>query len=336
MGRAGAWALAARPRTLTAAAAPVAAGCGVAAADGVFARGPALAALVGALLIQIATNLANDYYDFVKGSDTEDRVGPVRATQAGLLAPESVRRGAIATLGLATVVGAYLAAVAGWPVVVVGIAALVCAVAYTGGPWPLAYHGLGDLFVFVFFGPVAVAGAYYVQARAVSADALLAGVGIGAFSTAILVANNMRDRETDAAAGKRTLAVRLGDRGTAAQYLACLGAATAAPVAGWAWGDWPAWTLLAAAGVVACGPAAAVVVRFAEAAGSEGDRRGSRTGDSETAGSEVADSETADLADAKAARGPDRRALAPVLERTARGVAIYGLGLATGFLVGAR
>lgn len=302
MSRLGAWALAARPRTLSAAAAPVVAGCGIAAADGVFARGPALGALAGGLLIQIATNFANDYYDFVKGADTPERIGPARAAQAGLLAPESVRRGMIAALAAAAAAGAYLAVVAGWPVVAVGVVSLACAVAYTGGPYPLAYHGLGDVFVFVFFGLVAVAGTYYVQGLSVSADALWAGAGVGAFSTAVLVANNLRDRETDAVAGKRTLVVRWGDRGGAAEYVACLGVAAVVPLAGWARGDWPGWTLLALAGVAACTPDARVVLRFAFGA------RGKT----------------------------DRRVVAPVLGRTARGVAVYGVGLAAGFLAGAR
>ncbi len=310
LGRWRAWALAARPRTLSAAAAPVVAGCGIAVADGAFARGPALAALVGALLVQVATNFANDYYDFVKGCDTEDRIGPVRAAQAGLLAPAAVKRGIFVAMALAAMAGAYLAVVAGWPVVVIGAASLVCAVAYTGGPFPLAYHGLGDVFVFVFFGPVAVAGAYYVQALSWSPDALLAGVGVGAFSTAILVANNVRDRETDAAAGKRTLAVRLGDKVAAAEYAACLGVAAAVPAAGWAWAGWPAWSLAGAAGVVACLPAAAVVLRFA---GGQAGKGGPGRADGD---------------------GADRRALAPVLGRTARGVAMYGVGLAAGFVAG--
>lgn len=271
-----------------------------------------MAALAGALLLQIAANFANDYYDFVKGSDTEDRIGPVRATQAGLLPAASVRSGIFVASGLAVLAGAYLAAAAGWPVVAIGVASLVCAVAYTGGPFPLAYHGLGEVFVFVFFGPVAVAGTYYVQALSWSPDAALAGAGLGAFSTAVLVANNLRDRETDAAAGKRTLAVRLGDRGGAAEYAAFLGAAAAVPAAGWAWMGWPPWTLLAWAGVAGCVPSAVMVLRFAGAAGGGAPDRAGGT------------------------EGPDRRVLVPVLGRTARGVAMYGTGLAAGFLAGTR
>src|SRR5690606_30641410 len=163
----------------------------------------ALAALLGAFLIQIGTNLANDYHDFRRGSDTEERVGPVRVTQAGLIAPETVRAAAVATFGAAALVGVYLIAVAGWPVAVIGVAA---GVAYTAGPYPLAYHGLGELFVLVFFGWVAVAGTYFVQALHFRGDLLLAGAGVGALSAGILVVNNLRDRETDAVAGKHTLA----------------------------------------------------------------------------------------------------------------------------------
>lgn len=294
-----AWILATRPRTLSAAAAPVVAGAGFAAADGVFDRLPALAALVGALLIQIATNLANDYYDFRKGGDTGDRLGPVRVTQAGILAPGAVFRGMVITLGLATLVGAYLAWVAGWPVIAIGLVSMLMGVCYTGGPYPLSYHGLGDVFVFVFFGPVATATTYYVQAGVWSPGAILAGAGLGAFSTAMLVVNNLRDRETDAAAGKRTLAVRFGDTFSVIQYFGSLAVAGAVPVVGIAWMGWSAWTLLSLAGWLPCTPA------------------GSRV-----------------LAVLRAPATVDRRTLNPALAMTAQGVALYGAGMGIGALLG--
>ncbi len=240
-----AWVLAARPKTLTAAAAPVLVGTGLAAHLAEVAWLPAAAALLGALLIQIGTNLANDYYDFVRGGDTDERVGPVRVTQAGLLPPEAVRRGMIAVLGLAVLVGVYLVSVGGWPIVLIGLTSVACAVLYTGGPYPLAYHGLGDVFVFVFFGLVAVGGTYYVQALAWPPDALVAGGGIGALSTALLVVNNLRDIETDAKAGKRTLAVRLGPAGTRTEYVALLVVAAAVPAVGVTLLGWPAAALAA-------------------------------------------------------------------------------------------
>jgi 1,4-dihydroxy-2-naphthoate octaprenyltransferase len=209
----------------------------------VFRPGPALAALMGALLIQVGTNLANDYYDHLRGGDTGDRVGPVRVTQAGLIPPTTVRNGAFLVLGLAFLLGIYLVWVGGLPIVVVGLASLVCAVAYTGGPFPLAYHGLGDLFVFVFFGLVAVGGTYWVQALALEPEVLLAGAGAGALATALLVVNNLRDIETDAQVGKRTLAVRLGPGGTKAELLLLLAGALAVPVLGVLWYDWNLWTL---------------------------------------------------------------------------------------------
>ena len=245
IGRTRAWLLAARPKTLTAAVAPVLVGTGLAAHDGVLAAVPALAALLGAILIQIGTNLANDYYDFVRGGDTGERVGPVRVTQAGLIPPPAVRRAMILVLVAAMLPGAYLVAVAGWPIVWIGLASLACAVLYTGGPYPLAYHGLADVFVFVFFGLVAVGGTYYVQALWWPADALLAGAGLGALSTALLVVNNLRDIETDARAGKRTLAVRLGRAGTRAEYVLLLAVAAIVPVVGFLAFDWPPTVFLA-------------------------------------------------------------------------------------------
>jgi 1,4-dihydroxy-2-naphthoate octaprenyltransferase len=224
-----AWILAARPRTLTAAAAPVLVGTGLAAHDGVLAVLPATAALLGALLM--------------RGGDSADRVGPVRVTQAGLIAPGTVRRAMVLVLASALLPGAYLVWVGGWPILAIGLASLACAVLYTGGPFPLAYHGLGDLFVFVFFGLVAVGGTYWVQALAWSPDALLAGTGVGALSTAVLVANNLRDIETDERAGKRTLAVRLGRTGTRIQYALLLGVAAAVPLVGVVAFDWPAAVL---------------------------------------------------------------------------------------------
>ena len=194
------------------------------------AVGPAIAALIGALLIQIGTNFANDYYDFIRGGDTDERIGPVRVTHAGILEPEQVRRGMVAVLGLAVAVGVYLVWVGGWPVLAIGVASVACAVLYTGGPFPLAYHGLGDVFVFVFFGLVAVGGTYYVQGLSWPPDAWLAGVGLGALSTAILVVNNLRDIHTDAVAGKRTLAVRFGPAFARWEYAGALAAASLLPL----------------------------------------------------------------------------------------------------------
>jgi 1,4-dihydroxy-2-naphthoate octaprenyltransferase len=247
--------MAARPKTLPAAIAPVLAGTGLAAHHGVVAWLPASAALAGAVLIQVATNFANDYYDFVRGGDTAERIGPVRVTQAGILAPETVRRGMLAALAAALTVGVYLVVVAGWPIVAIGLASLACAVLYTGGPFPLAYHGLGDLFVFLFFGLVAVGGTYFVQGLSWPRDALLAGAGVGALNTAILVANNLRDIDSDAKAGKRTLAVRLGPSGTRVEYVLLLIAAAVVPGVGVVTYGWPVATLGAlAALVMAIGP----------------------------------------------------------------------------------
>jgi 1,4-dihydroxy-2-naphthoate octaprenyltransferase len=160
-------------------------------------------------------------------------------TQAGLLAPAAVRRGMVAVIAAAVLVGLYLVAVGGWPILVIGVVSLVCAVAYTGGPFPLAYHGLGDVFVFVFFGLVAVAGTYWVQALALAPDALVAGAGVGALSTAILVVNNLRDLDTDARAGKRTLAVRIGRTGTAAEYTVLVAVGAWVPLQGIGAHGWP-------------------------------------------------------------------------------------------------
>jgi 1,4-dihydroxy-2-naphthoate octaprenyltransferase len=261
-----AWILAARPKTLPAAAAPVLVGSALAWRLGGFRLLPALAALVGALLIQVATNLANDYFDFVKGADTEHRVGPTRVTQSGLLSPSSVRNGMVLTLLAAFLVGAYLVSVAGMPIVWIGLASLVCAVAYTGGPFPLAYHGLGDLFVFVFFGLVAVAGTVYVQTLALSWEALWAGAGVGAVSTAILVVNNLRDIGTDERAGKRTLAVRLGVVGTRVEYTLLWSLAVAVPISGIGVYRWPSTVLLAVLGLVVAGNAVRAVWEFREPA----------------------------------------------------------------------
>ena len=245
-----AWIMAARPGTLPAAVAPVLVGTAMAGWRGTAGFGPALGALAGALLIQIGTNLANDYFDFRKGADTEGRLGPTRVVQAGLLSPEAVLRGTVVVLALALLVGVYLVMVGGLPILVIGLAALLCAVIYTGGPFPLAYHGLGDLFVFVFFGLVAVGGTYWVQALEFRPDLLLAGAGVGALTTAILVVNNLRDREEDARVGKRTLAVRLGVGGTRLQYLLLLLGAMFVPALGMRYFAWPDWTLMALGSLV--------------------------------------------------------------------------------------
>ena len=205
-----AWWLAIRPKTLPAATAPVLVGTAHAYRAGGFQAGPALAALIGALLIQIVSNLANDYFDFKKGADTDERLGPPRVTQLGILSEKAVLTGLALCIGLALGVGSYLVLIGGWPIVVVGLVSLLCAVAYTGGPFPLGYNGLGEIFVFVFFGPIAVAGTVYVQSLRWEPAAFLAGVPIGLLCANILVVNNVRDWETDAKAGKRTLAARFG------------------------------------------------------------------------------------------------------------------------------
>jgi 1,4-dihydroxy-2-naphthoate octaprenyltransferase len=174
---------------------------------------------VGASLLQIGCNFANDVSDFLSGADTDERLGPARATQKGWLTPKAMMVATAVVLGAALAVGLYLIALGGWPIALIGLTGMVCAVAYTAGPYPLGYHGLGDIVVFVFFGPLAVCGTFYVQSGDLSPAVVLASVPIGLLAAAILVVNNLRDRETDAKVGKRTLAVRWGARGARAEYL---------------------------------------------------------------------------------------------------------------------
>lgn len=216
------WWLAIRPRTLPAAASGVAMGCALAWYDGSFQLLPALACVLIALLLQIGSNVANDVFDFERGADTAERLGPVRVTQAGFLTPTQVKRGMVVIFGLAAMLGLYLAALRGWTVIWLGAAAILSAVAYTGGPYPLGYHGLGDVFVFLFFGLAAVAGTYFVQVGSVSVIAWWMSVPIGLIVTAILVVNNLRDIDSDRKAGKHTLAVRLGERGAKIEYVLCM------------------------------------------------------------------------------------------------------------------
>lgn len=232
-GSVGAWVLACRPATLAAGFVPVLVGTACATAVGSFKAGPAMVALLGALLIQIGTNLANDLFDFEKGADTEERLGPTRAVAAGLLSRRAVRVGAFVSFALATACGVYLTAVAGPVIVVIGVTAILSGVAYTAGPYPLAYVGLGDVFVMAFFGFVAVAGTAYVQVGYVPAIAWWAGGVVGALATAILAVNNLRDRHTDRKARKRTVAVRFGRRFAIAEYFVLMSIAYATPVGMW-------------------------------------------------------------------------------------------------------
>ena len=225
-----AWWLAIRPRTLPAAVGPVLVGVGLAIGDGVFRPLPALAALTGALLLQIASNLANDYYDFVKGYDQTDRKGPLRVALSGLISLKELRLGLILVLALSAVIGLYLIYVGGWLILIVGVAAMICAVIYSGGPFPLSAHGLGDLFVFLFFGLAAVAGTYYVQALTMTPLVLVAALPPGFLITAILVVNNLRDIDSDRRVDKKTLAVRIGPGGTRWEYTMLLAGAYAVPV----------------------------------------------------------------------------------------------------------
>ena len=226
----GSWVLAARPKTLSAASVPVVVGSACAFELGGFRLGPALAALGGALLLQIGANFANDVYDYEKGADTAERLGPTRAVQAGLITPAAMKRGMFVVFALALLLGVYLMAVAGPVILAIGVASILSAIAYTGGPYPLGYNGLGDVFVFVFFGLVAVPGTVFVQLGDVPTLAIWCSLPVGALATAILVVNNLRDHEQDERVGKRTLAVRWGPRAVVYEYGFLLALSYAVPL----------------------------------------------------------------------------------------------------------
>ncbi|MBF0618836.1 MAG: 1,4-dihydroxy-2-naphthoate polyprenyltransferase [Candidatus Omnitrophica bacterium] len=223
------WFLAIRPKTLPAAAAPVLLGGAMAWQAHGFDVLAVAAALAGALFIQIGTNLANDYFDFKKGADTPERVGPVRVTQSGLIAPEAVRNAFILAFALAVAASLYLIVRGGWPIVIIGAASILAGIFYTATRFAFGYFGLGEIFVFIFFGPVAVAGTYYVQTLKYDPLAALAGVAPGLISTAVLSVNNQRDMDSDRKAGKRTLAVRFGTSFAKAEYMFCILGASFVP-----------------------------------------------------------------------------------------------------------
>ncbi len=237
-----AWVLAARPKTLPVAFAPVAVGTSVAYfANGVSGWGAAVAALLGALFLQIGTNFANDYFDARSGADNEERIGPPRAVQSGLLSGRVMAIGTAVAFGMATLTGVYLTWLSGWPIVAIGAVSVLSGVAYTGGPYPLGYNGLGDLFVFVFFGLVATSGTAFVASGSIPAATWLAGASAGALATTVLVVNNVRDAKGDREVGKRTLVARFGRRFGELEYAALLGLAAASialvPILGL--GPWP-------------------------------------------------------------------------------------------------
>src|SRR5436305_5980717 len=214
------WLMAARVRTLPAAIAPVLVGTALAGYLHVFHPLRFLAALVGAIFIQVGTNLSNDYSDARRGADADDRLGPVRVTAGGLVPPSQVLVATYVSFGVAVLAGVYLVVVAGWQLLIVGAASILAGVLYTGGPKPYGYEGLGELFVFLFFGIVAVAGSYFVQAKHLEWEAFALAVPVGLLAAAILAVNNVRAIDTDRRAGKRTLAVRLGRRRTRVMFAA--------------------------------------------------------------------------------------------------------------------
>ena len=236
--------MAARPRTLPAAVAPVLVGTALAATGGTFKVLTFIAALIGALFIQVGTNLSNDYSDARRGADTEDRLGPVRVTAGGLVPPRQVLMATYAAFAVAVLAGSYLIATAGWELLLVGAASILAGVLYTGGPRPYGYEGLGEIFVFLFFGVVAVAGSYYAQVEQLDWEALVLAVPVGLLASAILVVNNVRDLETDRRAGKRTLAVRLGRDGARALYAGMLALAFLTAPLPWVLGSLSPWLFL--------------------------------------------------------------------------------------------
>lgn len=256
------WIEAARPRTLPAAVAPVLVGSGLAAGDGVFLWGAFLAALVGALAIQIAANFANDVSDAERGADTSARTGPKRMVASGVVSSTAMWRAVAAALGVATVAGAYLIVVAGWVVVAIGLVSIAAMLTYVGGPAPYGYRGLGEVAVFVFFGLVATVGTRYVFDRTAPPAAWLLGAVMGLLAAAILVANNLRDIETDRLAGKRTLAVMIGDGRTRTLYIALVVVGFSLVVIGAIFAITPVETALAAFAA----PLAAPLIRRARTA----------------------------------------------------------------------
>jgi 1,4-dihydroxy-2-naphthoate polyprenyltransferase len=238
------WLMAARPRTLPAAIAPVLVGTALAGTEHVFRPLAFVCALIGSVFIQIGTNLSNDYSDARRGADTEDRLGPVRVTAGGLMPPKQVLVGTYVAFGIAVAAGAYLIAIAGWQLLIVGAASILAGVLYTGGPRPYGYEGLGELFVFLFFGVVAVVGSYYVQTEHLIWEAFALSVPVGLLASAILVVNNLRDIDTDRRAGKMTLAVRLGRVRTRRLFALMLLVTFLAPIVIWLAGGLSAWLLL--------------------------------------------------------------------------------------------
>jgi 1,4-dihydroxy-2-naphthoate octaprenyltransferase len=253
------WILASRPRTLPAAIAPVLVGTALAASEDEFHVFTFAAALAGSIFIQIGTNLSNDYSDARRGADTEDRLGPVRVTAGGLMPPRHVLVGTYIAFGIAVTAGLYLAAVAGWELLVVGVASILAGVLYTGGPRPYGYEGLGELFVFVFFGIVAVVGSYYVQTEQLRWEAFALAVPVGLLSSAILVVNNVRDVDTDRRAGKRTLAVKLGRHRARRLFTAMVVLTFLAPLVTFAVGGLTAWLLVTLAALPLAVPLVATV-----------------------------------------------------------------------------
>ncbi len=255
------WILAARPKTLWAAVAPVVIGAAVAIDDGFVHIASLVAALLGAIFIQIGTNFANDLFDFKKSVDTAERLGPLRVTQAGLVTPAQMRNATILAFGIAFTIGIYLVFRGGWPIVAIGLLSILFGVLYTGGPYPLGYNGLGDIFVLIFFGPVAVGGTYYVMAQTITTEAILCGLSPGLLSTAILVVNNIRDIKTDSVTGKRTLAVRFGRRFSEVQYLLLVAAALVYPAVSFAVTRTHGLAMIAVAAVIPAIPVMRLVLK---------------------------------------------------------------------------
>jgi 1,4-dihydroxy-2-naphthoate octaprenyltransferase len=236
--------MAARPRTLPAAVAPVLVGTALAGFEHVFHPLRFLAALLGAIFIQVGTNLSNDYSDARRGADAEDRLGPVRVTAGGLVPPQQVLVATYVSFGLAVLAGVYLIVVAGWALLLVGAASILAGIAYTGGPKPYGYEGLGEVFVFLFFGVVAVAGSFFVQLRTLNWEAFALSVPVGLLAAAILVVNNIRDIDSDRRAGKRTLAVRMGRARTRSLFAAVVYLAFVLAPVTWIFGPAKPWVLL--------------------------------------------------------------------------------------------